>query len=291
MRDRHDDATKAEALQLAEEHSAAEASRRTGVPAATIRAWRHREGRSRPPAGVDPVDWAAQRRAGALEAWSAAQDALARCRDLIEDGDPRKAQAASVVFGVLVDKSAVLQTAAAQAEERQAKIAQDEAQLLVGVVEATWRELGVPLGAAGRKVLGHYVKQASGGTIVEGTAPDARAAARELREAVLSEAGGEVLGRLSDDEVRVEAERRGVLPVRLQSPRALPAGRVAGLVGEGQEREEPARPVDVEDQEEDDAVDGVVVDEGSWAFGPAGDDDGGDPVVAVHWDDDAWRSA
>jgi hypothetical protein len=56
------DATvKAEALRFAEEHGAAEAAKRTGVPAATIRSWRHRSGAAGPPAGVDPQTWQEQK--------------------------------------------------------------------------------------------------------------------------------------------------------------------------------------------------------------------------------------
>jgi hypothetical protein len=48
-----DTTVKAETLRLAEEHGAAEAAKRTGVPAATIRSWC---GRGRPAEGRGPTD-------------------------------------------------------------------------------------------------------------------------------------------------------------------------------------------------------------------------------------------
>ena len=94
-RQRATDATgKAEALRLAEEHGAAEAAKRTGVPAATIRSWRHRSGEAGPPKGVDPQTWAERKRAGAEEAWAAAQEALAQVRSLLVAGKTADAQRA-----------------------------------------------------------------------------------------------------------------------------------------------------------------------------------------------------
>jgi hypothetical protein len=88
-RRRASDATvKAEALRLAEESGAAEAAKRTGAPAATIRSWRHRSGAAGPPKSVDPQTWAERKRAGAEDAWEAAQEALARVRSLLVAGRP-----------------------------------------------------------------------------------------------------------------------------------------------------------------------------------------------------------
>jgi hypothetical protein len=47
---------KAEALGIAEREGASEASKRTGIPAATIRAWRHREAKAETPPDVDDVE-------------------------------------------------------------------------------------------------------------------------------------------------------------------------------------------------------------------------------------------
>jgi hypothetical protein len=88
-RRRASDATvKAEALRLAEESGAAEAAKRTGAPAATIRSWRHRSGAAGPPKSVEPQTWAERKRAGAEDAWEAAQEALARVRSLLVAGRP-----------------------------------------------------------------------------------------------------------------------------------------------------------------------------------------------------------
>ena len=47
---------KAEALKFAEEHGSAEASRRTGVSADTIRYWRHKAAKAARPARIIETD-------------------------------------------------------------------------------------------------------------------------------------------------------------------------------------------------------------------------------------------
>jgi hypothetical protein len=87
-----DSGLKAEALRLAEAHGAAEAAKVTGVPAATIRSWRHRGGGAGPPKSLDPQTWAERKRAGAEDAWAAAQEALAQVRSLLVAGKTADAQ-------------------------------------------------------------------------------------------------------------------------------------------------------------------------------------------------------
>ena len=66
-------------------------------------------------------DGATRKGAGAVEAWAAAQEALPRCRRLLEKGgDARKAQAASITFGVLVDKRRASSARPEAGQQRQA---------------------------------------------------------------------------------------------------------------------------------------------------------------------------
>jgi hypothetical protein len=146
-RQRATDATvKAEVLRLAEEHGAAEAAKRTGVPAATIRCWRHRSGASGPPKSVDPQTWAERKRAGAEEAWAAAQEALAQVRSLLVVGKTADAQRAALTMAILTDKSGVLEEAARREEERQVRIAEGQAQLIAEVVRMYFEAVGLTLG-------------------------------------------------------------------------------------------------------------------------------------------------
>jgi hypothetical protein len=82
---------KAEALKLAEEHGSAEASRRTGVSADTIRYWRHKAAKAARPtdAEVDDVE-RLERLARDLRA--AVEEALAKAREAIAAGRAAEAK-------------------------------------------------------------------------------------------------------------------------------------------------------------------------------------------------------
>lgn len=158
-----DTTVKAEALRLAEEHGAPEAAKRTGVPAATIRSWRHRSGEAGPPKSVDPQTWAERKRAGAEEAWEAAQEALEQVRSLLVAGKTADAQRAALTMAILTDKSGVLEEAARREEERQIRIAEEQAQLLVAVIRMYFEAVGLTLGPAARQTLAHLLRQAKDG--------------------------------------------------------------------------------------------------------------------------------
>jgi hypothetical protein len=163
-RQRPADATvKAEALRLAEEHGAAEAAKRTGVPAATIRSWRHRSGAARPPAGLDTQTWQEQKAQGAWEAWATAQEALAQVRSLLAAGKTADAQRAALTMAILTDKSGVLEEAARREEERQVRIAEGQAQLLVAVIRVYFGAVGLTLGPAASETVAHLLRQAKDG--------------------------------------------------------------------------------------------------------------------------------
>jgi hypothetical protein len=186
-RQRATDATvKAEALRLAEEHGAAEAAKRTGVPAATIRSWRHRSGAAGPPAGVDRQTWQEQKARGAREAWATAQEALAQVRLLLAAGKTADAQRAALTMAILTDKSGVLEEAARREEERQLRLAGAQGRLLVAVIDAYLEAIGVSAGPAARKTLAHLLRQPGAGEPLSppAEADDARA---DIRRQVGSE--------------------------------------------------------------------------------------------------------
>lgn len=114
----YSDAERAEAFELMREHGAAEAGRKSGIPGGTLRRWKMERGESGPPSGVAPDDWAAQKEAGAREAWKTAQAALKQVRKMIDAGKMADAQKAAITFAVLVDKSGVLEVGAAAARTR-----------------------------------------------------------------------------------------------------------------------------------------------------------------------------
>jgi hypothetical protein len=133
----------AEALRLAEEHGAAEAAKRTGVSAATIRSWRHRSGAAGPLAGMDSQTWQEQKAHGAREAWATAQEALAQVRSLLAAGKTADAQRAALTMAILTDKSGVLEEAARRQEERQLRLAEAQGQLSVAVIDAYLEAIGL----------------------------------------------------------------------------------------------------------------------------------------------------
>jgi DNA-binding transcriptional MerR regulator len=89
---------RAEALELAAEHGSAEASRRTGVSADTIRYWRHKAAKAAPPtdADVDDVE-RLERLAG--EARAAGEEALAKVREALATARGARRRAARSLTG------------------------------------------------------------------------------------------------------------------------------------------------------------------------------------------------
>lgn len=107
------DAQRQEALALYREHGPAEASRRTGIPGATIRSWAHRSGeeasegagRTRAATEAARLSWA-QRRAQLCDATgSVAAEVLDRIRASKKANDAR---ALAQTYGVLVDRAQLL---------------------------------------------------------------------------------------------------------------------------------------------------------------------------------------
>jgi transposase-like protein len=173
------------ALRLLDDgRTAVEVAAALGVPASTVRSWRRRAGKSAPPAGADPTSWAEQKEQGAREAWDAAQHALRQVRAELRAGDPRKAQAAALSFAILTDKSGVLETAAAHADERQVRLAEGHGQLVAAVLETFMSAVGLPAargGATGR-LLADLLRRSGAGEPIAASPDLAEAAAREVRE-------------------------------------------------------------------------------------------------------------
>jgi hypothetical protein len=97
---------------------------------------------------MDPQAWAERKRAGAEEAWAAAQEALAQVRSLSVAGKTADAQRAALTMAILTDKSGVLEEAARREEERLVRIAEEQAQLLVAVIRVYFGAVGLTLGPA-----------------------------------------------------------------------------------------------------------------------------------------------
>ena len=95
-----------------------------------------------------------------------------------------------MTFGVLVDKSEVLERAAQTARERQVRLATAEAELIVQVVRAYMNALGLSFGPAAASTLADLLRPAEAGEPL--VAPPAAGEARAgVRRQVSSELAGE----------------------------------------------------------------------------------------------------
>lgn len=200
---RYDGAMRERALAIADKHGAAEAARQTGVAAGTIRRWRHEAGSASPAAGVDPTAWAERKRTVAQETWTAAREALARVRILLEGGDERserKAKDAALTLAILLDKSAALEQASALADERQAKLAEAQAEAIAEALIAAFNDLGLPRSAAIGDVIAHHLRLLEGPDAPRGRAPSAA----EARDALRAKLRDEVREELRREEWEVE---------------------------------------------------------------------------------------
>jgi hypothetical protein len=92
------------------------------------------------------------------------QEARAQVRSLFAAGKTADAQRAALTMAILTDESGVLEEAARREEERQVRIAEGQAQLLVAVIEQYFEAVGLTLGPAARQTLAHLLRQAKDGT-------------------------------------------------------------------------------------------------------------------------------
>lgn len=255
-----------EALQLLEDGmSAADVARQLGVPAATIRVWRHRAGASGPPAGADPQTWAVAKDAGAREAWQVAQDALARVRQLLNAGKTGDAKNAALTFAILTDKSGVMENAVHAAQMRQVQLAQAQSEVLAGVLDALLAALDADSQPA-RQLVRSLLGQASRGEPIAAQPEDAESARSVIRERVAVEIRESLETELAAQ--AVEREQR-----QLPAPAdPHPDGRDAD---ERSEMSAPVRRVRASRErrrkrERVEVVTGEVVDEGKGSWRPTG---------------------
>jgi DNA-directed RNA polymerase specialized sigma24 family protein len=207
-----DPAVRAEAVAIGREHGAAEAGRRTGIKAATIRAWLHREAKARP--GQSPVDsrsWGEQVEELARESFAAAAVALAEFRKQIDSGRATNAKNAAIAQGVLIDQVEKLRRIAADMAEREVEMTEEQAAIVAAAMGAIFEDLGLrevlAAGTPGAKVVRHHLLAPGK---ADGPAPEAGEAREALRRLVLAEANA--VGLL---------ERRPELPLGDGGPREL----------------------------------------------------------------------
>jgi hypothetical protein len=149
-----------------------------------------RAGTTGPPAGDDPADWTARKAAGAASAWTVAQVALEKLRALLDEGKTSDLQRVAIAWAVALDKSAMLEAAAAAAEERQLRLARADAELIVAALRTVFDGAGLPWTQC-KPLIAAVLKQAEAGeplSAPEPAASHARAAIRQVIEAELAAA-------------------------------------------------------------------------------------------------------
>ena len=152
-----DPATRAAALQLAEEVGPAEAARRTGVNAATIRSWRTRVvAPAERSAEVSAAEGGRQAK-GADKAWEVAEAAMKAALAAIGRGDTLAAQRLMISAGVSVDKSGQLEEASARAAERHVRLSDAQGQVIVAAMRASFFEA---VGVRVRRSAGAVIREA-----------------------------------------------------------------------------------------------------------------------------------
>ena len=228
MRRQASNPRKLAALQLSHQVGAAEASRRLGIPASTIRMWKSREAKAVTRAEVStPGEAIGDERRVSVEqtadsAAKVARDGLASARRELRAGHPLGAQQAMVSAGIALDKLAILEQRIEQAQERQVRLTGDRSALLVAVFERYHAAIGLPFGESARRLLGKLLRSAEAGEPLVADPVDAEPAAAQLRRHVAREIGEAVERELRE---RIEPEWRA-------EHRALPA---AGETGEASE--------------------------------------------------------
>jgi hypothetical protein len=144
-----------------------------------------------PVGGEDAGDLGVQLSRTARAARRAAEKAIARLEEALPTA--RNPQALAVAVGVMTDKAAQLQRILDEEEERKARLAQGQAQVIAGLFPLALEAAGVPVGPF-RPVLGELLRRASEGgplAVSPAVAQPAYAAVRGYFERVLREELGE----------------------------------------------------------------------------------------------------
>lgn len=197
---------RAETVALAREVGAAEAARRLGLPASTVRSWLHRAGGGSgarsvgavssvgavagpesveavgdPEARGDALELAEQR---AARSWSVASRALERAAEAVAVGDSKSARDLAVVVGILTDKAGRIEEGIGALREREVRISEASAQRLAEVLRLVFRGFGIDLSSmsGGRALVGAVLRQASDSQVLSVPLDEAERAERELRE-------------------------------------------------------------------------------------------------------------
>jgi hypothetical protein len=173
-----------EALAIAEQHGAAEASRRTGIPQATIRSWKHRAEAAASPE-VDDVDRLERL---AQEARRTAERALAKANEAIAAGRGTDARNLMVAHGIAVEKSGLLAQQAQAAREHQVRISEQQGKMIAALIRAFMESCGLPVGTPGvGAVIRALLEHCRDGEPSPLSPAEAEAARSEIREQIGSE--------------------------------------------------------------------------------------------------------
>jgi hypothetical protein len=151
----------------AEEVGAAQASRETGVPAATLRAWRSR---SRTPQTAKPAATVAASPVDGLDGYEirllerakrAVELGVKRLEELIPQA--KGVQSVAISSGILIDKVAHLNQTIADAQERQTRIAERDATKIIAAIEHYFAALELPFSPASKRLWATLLRQLAHG--------------------------------------------------------------------------------------------------------------------------------
>lgn len=230
-RQAHSPAKRAEALRIAGEQGAAEASRITGIPAATIRAWMSRSRQLEGP-GDSPTERRSPEalRQVAERLRRTAERARARAHRELSEGKASAARDAMVAAGVAIDKARAFDEAADLAAEGIAKLSQGQAKVIAGLIERVMVDLGVSwrTGSAIARLVAFHARVAQEGESHSAPA-DLLAAARAELRAVFEPDSRPPAGELEEGTSQIEAHRREQ-PALPECTKGDGADRMAGPV-------------------------------------------------------------
>jgi hypothetical protein len=218
---------KLEALQLAEEHGPAEASRRTGVRAATIRTWQARAAQAGKPrvassapvsasAGAVEGEDGALPVSGAAALWARAEraaQAQARAEDRadkqIAKNQSAEARNSMVASNSFADRAVQLEAAAREAELHEVALSEAMGGLVLDLVAAVFADVALPQPEALlRARLSGWPAEPDAGVVEEAREQVRRKIVLEVREemsvvprvqAALPAGDEEVVGEVADD--------------------------------------------------------------------------------------------
>lgn len=231
QRSQHDPILQQRILLVAQQEGDDVASERFAVPKGTIRSWRYRAKQglgglvtpdketvasssakrkvadaAKPGARVSGEMSVEQLRADVRSSHKAMTAALKRLQEILPGA--KSPQQLAIVIGVLHDKSVAMAALIQSLEEADVRVSEDQARLIVTVLEAFFVAAGVPVTAAGRAAMSELLRQASEKGAVLAVSP---ATAEQLQ--------GEVLGHFERLIGRKRAEDGSQVPL-------LPAGEI-----------------------------------------------------------------